>query len=226
MYKVVLYDMNTPAFITNHVSYYMEDIEEFQKEWFLLETDETTKERFLKCRKGEYQSDVPYVEQTEEFRMVQRDENCKCLYEQMVELCDIEPEILNGYDYPTKLYIKNIKIFYRFIQFKNRIREIARFELKGICQNSLFADDLYTKVNCYGNSVIKVENSKELPSNVKRKEIYDDVMMKTIAYKEIAFFELEDKNEEFVFSEEIFQNEEHQQITLQVILEDILGEAG
>ena len=75
----------------------------------------------------------------------------------MVEYSDVDAEILNGYDYPSSMHIKNIKIFYKFILFKGQIKQIARFKLKGIYRESSFekfSKNKLVSVHCYGNTVI------------------------------------------------------------------------
>ena len=53
MNKLVFLDENTPPYFTGDVVYYVDDLEEYQKEWFKLGRDEGRKERFLKCKAGE-----------------------------------------------------------------------------------------------------------------------------------------------------------------------------
>lgn len=223
MYKIVLCDANTPAFSTRTVEYYVDDIETFQKEWFLIERDQNKKDRFLKCKEGEYQSDFPGAE-SQNLCMIQVADDYKCLHERIVEYHDIDAKILNGYYYPSFMHIKHMKIYYRFICFKGKVKRIARFELKGICRDALFeriSGNELIDVYCYGNTVIKVKNKYYGPADSNNKSDYDGVEMESIAYKGLWTYEVES----FEVSEELFTDEEQQE-DLQLLLEDIVGLAG
>lgn len=57
MYKVTLYDSDTPAVFSDTFTMYCDDIEEFEKEWIKLENDESCIERFRQSKRGEMVTD-------------------------------------------------------------------------------------------------------------------------------------------------------------------------
>ena len=120
-----------------------------------------------------------------------------------------------------------MKLFYRFIVFKGAIKQIAKFKLKGIYQDSPFerlSKNKFVSVRCYGNTVIKVKDKLYGPIDSNEPTDYDEVEMESIAYKELCSFE-EDDVESFVVPEELFSDDEKKE-DLQILLEDIVGEAG
>lgn len=218
-------DINTPAFFTGYVNYYVDDIEEFQRVWFQLEGDEDRKKRFLKCKNGNYECDLPFLTEDEELRMIQKDENYKCLHKESVEYHDIEVDILNGSFFPSHMYIKYVRIDYCFIEFKNKIQKIAKFEIKGICQDDLFEKGNYNKVFCEGNRVIKIENNENIKFSADKRDVYDEVVVKSIAYKELLIIEHEE-GEKWIIPEELLRFEECRDVDLQILLLDLVGETG
>ena len=228
MYKLVFLDENTPPYFTGDVVYYVDDLREFQKEWFELERDEDRKERFLKCKTGEYQCDLPFDITDENYRMIQIAEDYRCLHERMIEYTDLDIEVLNGYESASSMHIKNMKVYYKFILFKGGVKKIAKFELKGIYQDSPYerlSKNELVNVRCYGNAVIKVKDNNHGPIDSNEPSDYDEVEMKSIAYKELVAYEVEDVDS-YLVPEEMFSDEVRKKCDLQILLEDIVGEAG
>ena len=71
MYKVTLFDGNTAPYISNTFSVYCDDIDEFEKNWSGMETDEMRKQRFRRSKQGEmvtdYYSDAPELNIVQNF---------------------------------------------------------------------------------------------------------------------------------------------------------------
>jgi len=189
MYKIVLLDANTPAFVSFPVSYYTDNIEEFQRQWFLLERDEFRKERFLKSKSGVYESDVPFIDEDGRFDMVQTASDYECLFEKTVELKDQEVAVRNGFDWESLFCIDNLKIMYRYIRFKDSILKIGRFEIKGVCEKDTSSKNSFTRVEVWGNRVIELSDVSQLPYRSADKSTFSEVLANSIAYKELKEFE-------------------------------------
>lgn len=191
MYKIVVRDYNSPAFVTSCVSYYADDIEEFQRRWFALEIFEARKERFLKSKSGVYESDVPFIDEDGSFDMVQTASDYECLFEKTVELKNQEVIVRNGFDWETLFCIDNLKIFYRYIRFKGAILKIGRFEIKGVCEKDASGEGGFVRVDVWGNRVIEMSETSHLPYRSADKSTYSEVIANSIAYKELNEFDSE-----------------------------------
>ena len=82
MYKITLFDYNCPSCTSGVYEIYCDDIEEFEKEWTKLETDEFRIERFRKSKAGEMVTD--YYSDALELNIVQKDETAELYYEKPV----------------------------------------------------------------------------------------------------------------------------------------------
>lgn len=104
MYKVTLFDGNTAPYISNTFSVYCDDIDEFEKNWSEMETDEMRKQRFRRSKQGEmvtdYHSDAP------ELNIVQKDENAKTLIERTIIIRNQEVRLTNEYQHTASLFFE------------------------------------------------------------------------------------------------------------------------
>lgn len=220
MYKIVLYDANTPPVYTNLINYYTDNLDDFQKRWFQLETDEDLKERFLISRAGKYVCAIPYIaDETKEYDIVQADEDCICLCEKDIDLKKFDVVVSNGYGFITKYYSKEIHLSYQYICFKGKIVKVGKFKAKGVCQDDLFKLG-YTEPNVFGNKVVELKNIDNKPLKSNDKSDYDDILAELIAFKELNVFDsFEDAENDWTYNL-VSGNE------LDILFQDFLGDAG
>ncbi len=215
MYKVTLFDNNTPGFISRVVSYYVDDIEEFQRRWFSLERSEEKKKRFLRSLQGEMVSD--FYTNEPELNIVQKDANFKVYEEKVIEKHDYYVTAVNGYGCKTKFYVKDMKINIRWIQFQDKYLKVAMFSTKGM--TALRFDNEYYQVSCYGNRVLEKNFVSKVYCSDSPKVFAEDTI-ESIAYAVINTFKTE---------EELFKDMAVVAITdkeMDRLLKDIVGEAG
>ena len=95
MYKVTLFDGNTAPYISNTFSVYCDDIDEFEKNWSEMETDEMRKQRFRRSKQGEMVTD--YYSDAPELNIVQKDENAKIFMERTIVIRNQTVRLLYKY---------------------------------------------------------------------------------------------------------------------------------
>ena len=233
MYKVVLYDVNTTAFVTSAINYYTDDIEDFQNRWFALEENENSHACFLRSKAGEYASNIYNItheeyqklqdnekEQYDEYNMVQYSENCKCVFQQTVNFENLEAIVTNGFGCETKYYMKDIAITYKYICFNDKYVKIAKFKAKGVCSDSVCVSEGYVNPMLFGNRVIEISDTLELPYKSQDKSVYDEVTAELIAYKELEVFETFAEAQENWLISLVTDSE------LDILFQDFVGDAG
>ena len=215
MYKVTLFDNATPGFCSRVVSYYVDDIEEFQRRWFSLEKSEDKKERFLRSLQGEMVSD--FYTNEPELNIVQKDANSKVYEEQTINKEDCYVIAVNGYGCKTKFHVEDMKINIRWIQFQDKYLKIAMFSTKGM--TALRFENEYYQVLCYGNRVLEKNFVSTVYCSDSPKEFAEDTVS-SIASAVINTFTTEEDLVKDIAYATITDKE------MERLLKDIVGEAG
>ncbi len=215
MYKVTLFDNTTPGFCSRVVSYYVDDIEEFQRRWFLLEKSVDKKERFLRSLQGEMVSD--FYTNEPELNIVQKDANSKVYEEQVIDKEDCYVIAVNSYGCKTKFYVEDMKINIRWIQFQDKYLKVAILSTKGM--TSFRFKNEYYQVSCYGNRVLEKNFvSTVYCSNIPK--VFAEDTITSIAYAVINVFKTEEELLKDLACVAITDKE------MECLLKDIVGEAG
>ena len=89
----------------------------------------------------------------------------------------------------------------------------------------MFEKGNYNKVFCEGNRVIKIENNENIKFSADKRDVYDEVVVKSIAYKELLIIEHEE-GEKWIIPEELLRFEKCRDEDLQILLLDLVGETG
>ena len=216
MYKITLYDQNCCPISDGVVSFFTEDIEDFQKRW--LETDNDTKDRFLRSKNGEIVTD--YYSDAPELDIVQQD--IGAVYgEKEVILENVTFEAFNAYNCPEKYHVDRWKIHFKWIRFKDEYYRIASYNAEGVCQY----DDIlkrWDSTTCYGNPVLEnfiayePENRDDRPGT----EAYAENCISTICFLTNWVFEneqsLKGDIDNFAVTDKV----------MDVLFRDVIGEAG
>lgn len=218
MYKITLLDYNTPAFCTFAFESFVDDIEEFQKRWFKLETDQSRKDNFLRSKNGEIVTDL--YDDSEKHNIVQQDKDCEIYETYLFERNNFDIDLSNSWGCVSRYHIKNMIIDIRWIRHQEHYYKIAKYKINGIARYGEFSDLKFSVANCYGNNILeKNRKSKEYTSNDFEEYAKDTI--ESIVYLPIDVFEDE---------EELLLNLKNKYLLsykeIDALLMDIPGEAG
>ena len=218
MYKITLYDFCCCPICDGTVSFFVDDLDDFEKNWkkCLNGDEEERVERFERSKNGEILTD--YYSDDEELNIVQRDENAKIIEEAEFEKSNFKIELFNAYLGSSEYYIFNLKYKLRKIFFKGKYYIIAKYKIKGIAEKNRFAFDdenkKYEDVIFYGNPVCNVSHNVKKHSFSPTPDAYKDDEIDSFVWHEML-----KRNDNLTLNE--FNEEE-----LQYLLRDIIGEAG
>ena len=152
MYKITVYDQNCSPICDWTVSFFAEDIEEFQKRWFETgHVSEELKDRFLRSRQGELVTD--WFNSTPELNIVQQDEG-EVYGERTVILDQVIFQAHNIYDCPSEFHVNRWTIRFRWLRFRDSYYRIASYQADGVCRRNRFTGH-WDSVSCYGNPVLE-----------------------------------------------------------------------
>lgn len=219
MYKVTLFDANTPSCCSGVVSYFCDDINEFAEKWFELETDEGRKDRFIHSMKGEMVTD--YYSDSPDLNIVQEDKTAEIFFTNEFKIRDRWIILYNSYHCGTKLHFDSLDVIVRYVRYAGKLFKLATYSAKGVCavNQSCFDEEKYCDVVCYGNRVLINQRSHEW-LNSDNIDDYKDDTIDFIAYSQIGAFEsIESMKEDYETAD--LSDED-----LNLLLCDILGEAG
>ncbi len=223
MYKITLFDENCVSFVSGTVSFFTDELEEFERSWLgNPHVSDDKKMRYLRSKNGECVTD--YYSDSEELNIVQQDENAVILNEKEFVLDKKEFLLHNAFGCKVVVYAEKAYIKYKIIRFKDEEYLIGRYRLEGVCD---VEEDRITDVSCYGNPVINLVkpsdatalNEKGRYRQDRTKEEFRNDMAETFVWilvyrryskKEIPF------DDNFLLSDEI----------LAELMTDIPGEAG
>lgn len=214
MYKVTLYDECMPAFVSFTKSFFADDIEQFQQDWFLLERDEGTKERFLRSKSGEIVTD--HYSDDPELNIVQRDDDAKVLAEYIVQREDVVIEPKNIYDYRHQVRVEHLDVMWRYILFHGKCHLVGRFHLQGACRLS---ENGCREQPCYGNNVLKFgwQDGPPEGGNTRSFAYYKNYVIASICWIDVCPYQGAPKE----LAEPEWGSEDYDRL-----FADILGECG
>lgn len=220
MYKITLFDANCPSCTSGVISYFTDDIDEFKSKWMKLETDEQTKERFLRSLGGEIVTD--YYSDDPKLNIVQLDESCKILGEKELELSNKTIELENSYGWTSNYYIHNLKVLRKYIEFQDELYRIDKFIIRGIARENELNPCIgkYTGATCYGNKVIKCGTTNHEWEYSNDLDKFKDDTLESVCYYITKYFETPEDMGADMYTTELSPND------LKVLLMDIPGEAG
>ena len=218
MYKITLLDYNTPEFCTFTFESFVDDIEEFQRRWFKLETEQSRKDNFLRSKNGEIVTEL--YDDSEKHNIVQQDKNYKIYETYLFERNNFDIDLSNAWGCASRYHIKNMIIDIRWIRHQEHYYKIAKYKINGIARYGEFSDLKFSVANCYGNNILeKNRKSKEYTSNDFEEYAKDTI--ESIVYLPIDVFEDE---------EELLLNLKNKYLLsykeIDALLMDIPGEAG
>lgn len=163
-YMVTLYDLTCHPTADWTISFFTEDIEDFQNRWFKLEADEDMKERFLRSKSGTFETDYYGVKEAE-LDIVQRD-RVTIYDEKEFTLSNIYFWIENAVGFKSHLHADEIELRFKWIRFKNKFVRVAEVRGSGLTDH-LYIDgkDKFSAAKCWGNSVMERLGDKNLDND-------------------------------------------------------------
>lgn len=227
IYKITLFDANCPSCTSGTASFFTEDIDEFEHNYFSDENVESNqleaqKQRYFRSKAGEIVTD--YYSDDPELNIFQYAEYGTIEKRKTFHYEDKIFEFHNGYLISCPIYAAEAIVELAQIAFKKNTDEegekylVARYSLSGVCcvGSSL---DKFEDCTPYGNPIIKTCYPEDLPYKGE-KEIYSDCKLSTFAWVELY---QDCFNGDNVNGYEIEEPTEEQ---LAWIMRDIPGEAG
>lgn len=220
MYKITLMDDTSVSCTSFTVSVFCEELEQFEKEWTKLETDQDRIERFRRSKAGEVVTDFYKTNNDAALNIVQQDPGAEVVQELTVEESDKEYTVLNAYGWPSKLYVDHAFFHIRYVRFQNAFLKLSSYRLTGICKSG-FDEGTYTDVTCWGNKFLNSETCGERMA--KSKDVFKQDRVESFVFYEIGRFDsMEDLQADFKQMKEHGLTERE----LDCLLKDIPGEAG
>lgn len=216
MYKITLYDYCCSPICDGTVSYFVDSLDDFEKNWKPLVRSEDRIERYEKSKNGEIVTD--YYSDDEELNIVQKDSDSKVLEEKEFEKNNFDIRLYNAYDCSADYYIFNLKYKLRKIVFKGKYYIIAKYKISGIAEYNIFTrGDVNKKFEdaCfYGNPICNIIRGDYEDFYSPTADLYKNDIMDSFAWHIVW------SREENMSLDELNEKE------LQHLLRDIVGEAG
>ena len=218
MYKITLFDYNCTTYTSGVAVYYTQDIEDFTEKWLKLEGDDNRKDRFMRSKNGEIVTD--YYSDDPELNIVQKDDSCVIYHDKSIEIKDRWITLYNGYNWPSNLHFAELKVNIQYIKYHGEHLKIATYTAEGVCTENDFGlneDAKYHNTHCYGNPVL-INDESGYQSSSNTNEFSNTIEF--IAYLCInTFNNLDELNDDY-------NNKGISEEELQVLLSDIVGDAG
>lgn len=192
IYKITLFDANCPSCTSGTASFFTEDIDEFERNYFSDENVEwgkleAQKERYFRSKAGENVTD--YYSDDPELNIFQYAEYGTIEKRKTFHYKDKIFELHNGYLIPCPIYAAEATVELAQIDFKKHPDEedekylVARYSLSGVCSESFYSDK-FSDCTPYGNAIIKTCYPEDLPYNGE-KEDFADCKLSTFAWVEL-----------------------------------------
>lgn len=227
IYKITLFDANCPSCTSGTASFFTEDIDEFERNYFSDENVEwgkleAQKQRYFRSKAGENVTD--YYSDAPELNIFQYAEYGTIEKRKTFHYKDKTFELHNGYLIPCPIYAAEATVELAQIDFKKHPDEesekylAARYSLSGVCSESFFSGK-FDDCTPYGNAIIKTCYPEDLPYRGE-KEDFADCKLSTFAWVELyqSCFKGDHVNG--------YEIEEPTEEQLAWIMRDIPGEAG
>ena len=194
-YKVTLYDLTCHPTADWTISFFTEDIEDFQSRWFKLEKDAGRKERFLRSKSGTFETDYYGVKNTD-LDIVQKD-RATIYNEKEFTLNNIYFQIENATGFRSYLHADEIELQFKWIRFKNIFVRVAKVKVLGLTDH-LYIDGKhkFSAAKCWGNPVMERLGDKNFDNDYSQHdspEIFAENSFVSICYLPCSFFRSERK---------------------------------
>ena len=230
MYKITLYDYNCCPICDGTTFWFVDDLEEFEKNWLPLQCryNVSTIERYYRSKSGEIVTD--YYSDSPELNIVQK-VDCEILQEKELKYTDKEVVLKNTYNWESKILFSRLEVKLRVQKCGDEYYLVGQyFGYGGVRVEKIYnrwyeKEVNYSQMRFFGNPV----------ANYKKRERNWDDRGKEDAYKDFytndkSFYEKESV-QTFVWLpikkvDKAFSIKKFTKGDLSVLLADIVGEAG
>ena len=223
MYKLTFMDADTAAFVSSIVSVFVDNLEEFEKEWIALEEDGGVKNRYFQSKSGIPTTDFHKTDHDEELEIVQHDPDEKVLYETELSYDNITVTAVNGWDFTTPILFEHLSVRLRYIRFQGIVRKLASFSGKGVCRDDddmadLFERGRYSHITVFGNPFLLNSTSDKRASHTPSD--FSENTLSSYVWYELSEFSSEKEATKDWQAAKLTDDE------LAYLLRDIVGESG
>ena len=135
MYQIQLYDWNCSPICDGVIRFFVDDLEEFEKNWIpYMKSDSETVERYRKSKAGEMITD--YYSDDPALNIVQK-KDIEILDEKTYTETDVTKDICNVYWCASDYHIDQITYHIRFVRNAEdgELLKLCRYEIRGICRD-------------------------------------------------------------------------------------------
>lgn len=230
MFKITLYDYNCSPICDGTTFWFVEDLEQFEKNWLPLQCnyDVKTIERYYKSKFGEMVTD--YYSDDESLNIV-KSIDCEVLQEKTFEYKDKEVIIENIYGFKTKILFDKLKIVLRVQGWGDKYYLVGQYFGYGCRRVSrnynrwYDKEVIYSQMHFFGNPVANYKSRDINWEDFGRDDAYKDF------YTNDKDFYKNESVETFVWLP-VKEVDKYYNITeptmddLSFLLVDIVGEAG
>lgn len=231
MYKITLYDNNCCPICDGVISFYVDNLEEFEKKWLPLQVNQSiaTVDRYYRSKHGEIVTD--YYTEDESYNIVQEDKESRIVEEKGYNYKDVAITLYNAYSCGVSYEFDTMQIILRKICYKGEYKLVGKYKIKGCRRISLMfnrykqEETKYDQVNFYGNP-IATHFKRDIEWNkLNSNDAYADFMTND------KNFYKDEEIETFVwlYIKDMREDEEIKELSEEEkerLLRDIIGEAG
>lgn len=157
MYKITLYDFCCSPICDGVASFYTDSLEDFESKWLpkMKDSEPETVERYFRSKGGEIVTD--YYSDYPDINIVQEDSSAEVLEEQSFEEKELDITLYNIYGCSRVYHINSLKYVLRKLRFQGKELIVAKYSIKGICNDGLFGE--LARAIVWGNPVCEAQYS-------------------------------------------------------------------
>lgn len=192
LYMITLYDLSCHPIEDGVIWFFTNDIEDFQKRWMALETDENRIERFLRSKAGELVTDYHKTDNDEEINIVQSDK--ATIYdEKFFSLENIYFKITSATGIKTCLHADKINLHFKWLRFKKNFMRIANVEAFGLTEYYNHKNkNNFIAAECWSNPIMERVGEKNFDGELSEtSDFFAENSFKSICYLTNRFFKNE-----------------------------------
>lgn len=227
VYKITLYDENCSPICEGVTTFFTDDINTFEENWFLCAEKEQV-ERYKRSKAGELVTD--YYGPNPKLNIFQEDKVAEILFERNLFYADKEISLVNTYDFERTVFAKEIQIKFQGIRFAGEYFLIGSYVMDGVCQKSIFSNKTnYEPIKTWGNPVfiskiqekdIWIDSPQGRMRNIYKKQDFKEDRIETYCFVTVGKF----SKEELLNVRPNLEAEAPEMLIR--LFRDILGEAG
>lgn len=221
LYFIQLFDYNCPNCVSGVTKVFVEDIEEFTRNYQEIEKDSGRVERFLKSKSGEIITD--YYSDDPDLNIVQRvsvEDLGYVKYTKREETISVE----NGYGWPSDYYFGLLVLEVRWIRYKDKFYKLVKphgFDCAHISPFSL--KNPWSCIEVYGNPFWICKGMDEKIYSSDSVESFKGTSLESYVWQVADIFDTEESMNEDkrLMSEQVLTEEQ-----INRVFADIPGDAG